>query len=253
MTENVYRIKSASGESSLDRAIAQCSIIAENKYFSEGILLKCVDAKPLYLYLHYALFTNPDHELRTAQIDQAIRDLHLRPKSLFGAYDEICVIQKVSSSENSKLPSHRHAGFIVILFKLLDDQTKHDRLEKSWLSWSGAREIYKYSPRSWNLRKIALHKFPKEIKTNHKPFAYVLLCEFGSILNPSNRLEALNMVERLRVRNCGYISLYQIQWSYGRTCSPSQASTNMHRSATSATRSDRNQMMRAFSQEVEIL
>ncbi|VDK26075.1 unnamed protein product [Anisakis simplex] len=87
---------------------------------------------------------------------------------------------------------------------------QQDALEKSWLSWSGAREIYKYSSRSWNLRRISLHKIPKRRIHASRSFAYVMMCEFGSILHPSNRLQALDMCERLRVRNCGYISLYQI-------------------------------------------
>ncbi|KAL3985225.1 hypothetical protein ACH3XW_37740 [Acanthocheilonema viteae] len=151
-----------------------------------------------------------------------------------------------------KLPSHRHAGYIIILFKLLDEQTKHENLEKSWLNWSGAREIYKYSPRSWNLRRIVLHKLPTAKKKTFRPFAYVLFCEFGNILNPSNRLQALDMVERLRVRNCGYISLYQVQWSYERLSNSHEASSNSKELLSIPDgRWDRNPMLRGFSQEVE--
>lgn len=35
---------------------------------------------------------------------------------------------------------------------------QRENLEKSWLNWSGAREIYKYSPSNWNLRRISLHR-----------------------------------------------------------------------------------------------
>ncbi|PIO54589.1 hypothetical protein TELCIR_24044, partial [Teladorsagia circumcincta] len=42
-----------------------------------------------------------------------------------------------------------------------------------------------------------------------RPFAYILMCEYGSILHPSNTILALDMCERLRVRNCGHIALYQ--------------------------------------------
>ncbi|KAM3717708.1 Uncharacterized protein ACO02O_01725 [Dirofilaria immitis] len=246
------RIDPSTTESSLNHAIAECNVIRSNPYFTEGILLKCVDSKPLYLYLHYAIFKNPDHDIRIGRIDQAIHELHNRSKSQFGAYDEIYAIQKTSSITGNKLPTNRYAGYIIILFKLLDEQTKHESLEKSWLNWSGAREIYKYSPRNWNLRRIVLHKMPISTKKNYHPFAYVLFCEFGSILNPSNRLQALDMVERLRVRNCGYISLYQVQWSYG------QVSNSLEASSTSQKllpipdgRWERNLMLRGFSQEVE--
>uniref|UniRef100_A0A0R3RT74 DUF7153 domain-containing protein n=1 Tax=Elaeophora elaphi TaxID=1147741 RepID=A0A0R3RT74_9BILA len=250
-SDECNRLDPSSTESSLNRAIAECNIIRNNPYFSEGILLKCIDSKPLYLYLHYALFKNPDHDLRIAQINQAIHELHGRSKSQFGAFDEIYAIQKTSSIAGYKLPSHRHAGYIIVLFKLLDEQTRHENLEKSWTNWSGAREIYKYSPRSWNLRRIVLHKLPEAKRRSFRPFAYVLLCEFGNILNPSNRLQALDMVERLRVRNCGYISLYQVQWSYERLSNSHEASsTSKELLSVPEGRWERNLMVRGFSQEV---
>ncbi|EJD73875.1 hypothetical protein LOAG_18737 [Loa loa] len=251
-SDEYNRIGPSTTESLLNRAIAECNIIRSNPYFSDGILLKCIDSKPLYLYLHYALFKNPDHDMRIAQIDHAIHELHNQPKTQFGAYDETYAIQKTSSLAGYKLPSHRHAGYIIILFKLLDEQTRHENLEKSWLSWSGAREIYKYSPRSWNLRRIVLHKMPTSKKKNFRPFAYVLFCEFGNILNPSNRLQALNMVERLRVRNCGYISLYQVQWSYGRISNSHETPSNSQELlSVPEGKWERNLMLRGFSQEVE--
>ncbi|VDK87398.1 unnamed protein product [Litomosoides sigmodontis] len=248
------RIDQWSIECSLSRAIAECNVIRRNSYFSEGILLKCIDSKPLYLYLHYALFKNPDYHVRIAQIDQTIRELNDRPKSQFGAYDEIYAIQKASSISSNKLPSHRHAGYIIILFKLLDEQTRHENLEKSWLNWSGAREIYKYAPRNWNLRRIVLHKLPAARRKTFRPFAYVLFCEFESILNPSNRLQALDMVERLRVRNCGYISLYQVQWSYGHmsNCNETSSSKSSNELLAMPNGSwNRNLLLRGFSQDCE--
>lgn len=38
----------------------------------------------LYLYLHYALFKNPDQHVRIAQIDQTIHELNSCAKSQFG-------------------------------------------------------------------------------------------------------------------------------------------------------------------------
>uniref|UniRef100_A0A915BM12 DUF7153 domain-containing protein n=1 Tax=Parascaris univalens TaxID=6257 RepID=A0A915BM12_PARUN len=198
-------------DSSLDVAISQTNLIRSHPLFMEGVLLKCVDAKPLFPYMHYAIFQGSDHDMRIANIDEVIRGMNLRPKCQFGAYDEMYSIQKITPRPDARLPSHRHAGYIVISFKILEDETQQESLEKSWLSWSGAREIYKYSPRTWNLRRISLHKFPKRRRSGPcHSFAYVMMCEFGSILHPSNRLQALDMCERFRVRNCGYVCLYQI-------------------------------------------
>ncbi|PIO75681.1 hypothetical protein TELCIR_02265 [Teladorsagia circumcincta] len=90
-----------------------------------------------------------------------------------------------------------------------DKSVPQHALEKSWLSWSGAREIYKHSPRGWNLRRISLRRNLTVNRTPSRPFAYILMCEYGSILHPSNTILALDMCERLRVRNCGHIALYQ--------------------------------------------
>uniref|UniRef100_A0A8R1DX95 DUF7153 domain-containing protein n=1 Tax=Caenorhabditis japonica TaxID=281687 RepID=A0A8R1DX95_CAEJA len=175
-------------------------------------------------------------------------------------YDEVFSIQKTASVGENRLPAHRHAGYIVIGFKLLEDAVQQGTLEKTWLQWSGAREIYKHSPRGWNLRRISLMRCP----TNHKngvqrPFAYILMCEYGSILHPSNTIQALDICERLRVRNCGHIALYQVHSAYTapltRTSahnSPSRQSANYttQQPSTNAA-SRRSQMLRGFSQDVE--
>lgn len=88
---------------------------------------------------------------------------------LAGAYVELFAIQKSCSFIEPTLPSHRHAGYIVSSFKILDSSCRVRRgrsspdppvqqrqLEKTWLGWTGAREIYKYAPRTWNLRRITL-------------------------------------------------------------------------------------------------
>ncbi|VDM13672.1 unnamed protein product [Wuchereria bancrofti] len=59
------------------------------------------------------------------------------------------------------------------------------------------------------------------------------------------------MVERLRVRNCGYISLYQVQWSYGRISHPHDTSSNSQELSVSDGRWERSPMLRGFSQEAE--
>ena len=108
----------------------------------------------MFTHLHYSIFDAGS----TARIGGLIRDLDPSPKSQYAAYEELFAIQKNSTSPDSTLPSNRHSGFIVSCFKLLDESCKQHTLEKSWLSWTGAREIYKYSPRTWNLRKITLHR-----------------------------------------------------------------------------------------------
>uniref|UniRef100_A0A912N0B3 UDP-Gal or UDP-GlcNAc-dependent glycosyltransferase n=2 Tax=Haemonchus contortus TaxID=6289 RepID=A0A912N0B3_HAECO len=197
-----------------EKAIAECCVIKENPSFSEGILLKCVDKQPMFPYLHFAQFHSTDHHQRQREIDDVVKECRIFSGSLFGAYEEVYSIQKTTTSNDARLPSSRHAGYIVVGFKILDDSSKQHALEKSWLSWSGAREIYKHSPRVWNLRRISLRRNVPISGSSSRPFAYILMCEFSSILHPSNTIQALDMCERLRVRNCGHIALYQVHTSY---------------------------------------
>ncbi|PIC24626.1 hypothetical protein B9Z55_017885 [Caenorhabditis nigoni] len=196
-----------------EKAVAECHVIQEKKDFHEAVILKCIDNKPLFPYMHFAQFRNVDYTHRVKQISDLARECSPTHGSLYGCYDEVYSIQKTASVGENRLPAHRHAGYIVIGFKLLEDAGKQGNLEKTWLQWSGAREIYKHSPRSWNLRRISLMRCPTHHKNGvaQRPFAYILMCEYGSILHPSNTIQALDICERLRVRNCGHIALYQVR------------------------------------------
>ncbi|RCN52007.1 hypothetical protein ANCCAN_01795 [Ancylostoma caninum] len=200
----------------------------------------------MFPYLHFSQFQSPDHAQRLGEIDGLIRECRVFPGSLFGSYEEVYSIQKTTTAGDTRLPSNRHAGYIVIGFKLLDDSSKQQNLEKSWLSWSGAREIYKHSPRTWNLRRISLRRCLSTTRSSSRPFAYILLCEFGSILHPSNTLQALDMCERLRVRNCGHIALYQVHTSYS---AASSCSRKVYSNSLAVTK--RQAMIRGFSHDVE--
>ncbi|CAB3398091.1 unnamed protein product [Caenorhabditis bovis] len=240
-----------------EKAINECHAIQEKSDFAEGVLLKCIDKKPLFPYLHFAQFRNPDHLHRMRQIAECVRECSPTQGSLYGSYDEVYSIQKTATAGECRLPAHRHAGYIVIGFKLLDDATKQQTLEKTWLSWSGAREIYKHSPRSWNLRRISLMKCPSNPRNGgaSRPFAYILMCEYGSILHPSNTIQALDICERLRVRNCGHIALYQVHTAYSNPIPRQSTSNSPSRSspfASQSTTSKRAQMMRGFSQDVDV-
>ncbi|KAI1719486.1 hypothetical protein Ddc_08698 [Ditylenchus destructor] len=227
---------------SLDMALAECNTIRSKEGLTQALLLRCMDHKPMYSFLHYAIFKNGPHSINVSSSPSKQIPAHLsqsntivgqlrtsNSRSEYGSYEELFAIQKTAtSSTDQRLSSNRHSGYIVTCFKLLEENYRQQSLEKSWLSWTGAREIYKYSPRTWNLRRITLHRHAitsGPVRT----FAYVLICEFGNILHPSNALQALDMCERLRARNCGHIALYQVQHSYGPTM-PFSPSTLPHHS-----------------------
>ncbi|PAV71869.1 hypothetical protein WR25_12487 [Diploscapter pachys] len=226
-----------------EKAINECQIIKQSAFFSQGVLLKCIDHKPLFPYLHLAQFHWQDQTKRIYEIGEKIRECGPDPRSFYGSYDEISSLCKTAVVGEPNLPTNRHAGYIVIAFKLLDDANKQQNLEKTWLNWSGAREIYKHSPRNWNLRKISLLKHPFVYKNGaNRPFAYILLCEYGSILHPANTIQALDICERLRTRNCGLVALYQVHTAYSNEA-PSAPSS-------SVVSARRYPMSRGFSEDV---
>ncbi|KAI6190131.1 hypothetical protein M3Y97_00083700 [Aphelenchoides bicaudatus] len=199
------------GHSSMDRALAECNQIKQRPGFNQGLLLKSVEPSPMFSFLHYAIFNSnqTNDRVHNSLADDPI--LAANSRSLSGNYEELYSIQKhCTFIEPSTLPSHRHAGFIVSNFKIMD-RSRQQQLEKNWLYWSGAKEIYRYSPRAWMLRKITLLR----VKTTElQAFAYVLLCEFGQILHPTNFIQAMDMCERLRGRVCGNFELYRVQYNY---------------------------------------
>ncbi|CAD5231148.1 unnamed protein product [Bursaphelenchus xylophilus] len=203
-----------SNDCGLDRALNECNQIRLKDGFKEGLLLKCIEPKALFSFLHFATFETGSFGFNGA--GQLADSLDLSSGALIGVYDELFAIQKSTSFIEPALPTHRHSGYIVSSFKILDRSSRQKQLEKAWLSWTGAREIYKYSPRTWNLRRITLTRIAGLSKDNQRTFAYVVLCEFGNILHPSNTIKALDMCERLRARNCGHVGLYQVQYNYGK-------------------------------------
>lgn len=110
------------------------------------------------------------------------------------------------------MPGSKYCGYIVIGCKVLGINDTH-QLEESWVNWSGAREICKYSPKSWQLRRITFHR-QQSTTVGPDSFVYVILCEYANLLSPGQLMAAFDFVARLRTRNCGYVGLYRVQWVY---------------------------------------
>ncbi|KAL3083128.1 hypothetical protein niasHS_010930 [Heterodera schachtii] len=209
--------------------LAQIDPIRQCPSLSRALLLRCVDPEPLYPFLHCATFDSGE---TSAEMAEEMNRMSAG-KAEFVSFEEVIALERPAAGDNGfgtspasvppSLASTIHSGFIVLCFRLLDGQTgSNSQLENTWLSWTGANEIYKYSPRSWQLRRLsflrrvpfsAVRSFPSSSPCPSSPFAfsYLLICEFGSILHPNNAVGALDMCERLRTRNCGTVSLYQVR------------------------------------------
>lgn len=96
-----------------------------------------------------------------------------------------------------------------------------ERLESTWMQWSGASEIARHAPKQWRLKRITFHRQIYTLQDgsgNWIPapdgFMYVLLCEFENLMQPPNVVMGCDLVERLRVRGCGHVGIYKVQWVY---------------------------------------
>uniref|UniRef100_A0A914HIP9 DUF7153 domain-containing protein n=1 Tax=Globodera rostochiensis TaxID=31243 RepID=A0A914HIP9_GLORO len=222
--------------------LAQHGRIRQWPTLSRALMLRCVDPEPLYPFLHYAVFEGCGTSAEVAEEMNRTSVGHAE----FVSFEEVIALERQAACDAfctsptasvhaanppAPLSSAAHGGFIVLCFRLLDGQTGNSaRLENTWLSWTGAHEIYKYSPRAWQLRRLSLHRrvpfpaaAPPSASSASPDFGYVLFCEFGSILHPTNALAALDMCERLRTRNCGTVSLFQVRHCFD---SPSTVSVS---------------------------
>uniref|UniRef100_A0A1I7WYR0 DUF7153 domain-containing protein n=1 Tax=Heterorhabditis bacteriophora TaxID=37862 RepID=A0A1I7WYR0_HETBA len=69
-----------------EKAIAECLVIKDSNKFLEGILLKCIDKKPMFPYLHYSHFQSYSHNDRMKQIEEVIEDCQKSSGSLYGNF-----------------------------------------------------------------------------------------------------------------------------------------------------------------------
>uniref|UniRef100_A0A336MMJ4 CSON003434 protein n=1 Tax=Culicoides sonorensis TaxID=179676 RepID=A0A336MMJ4_CULSO len=112
----------------------------------------------------------------------------------------LCFSQnELGNFKKSLTPS---TGYIISVFKVFEGDDG-ERFERNWLFWTGARSMYRYLPRSVNLRKITLHKSASAKGDK----MYLLVCECADLLK--NLSGAAVLIPTLRSRLCGYTGLYK--------------------------------------------
>lgn len=101
-------------------------------------------------------------------------------------------------------PTTSKTGYILSAFRVFPGEDR-EKLDRSWLLWTGARQIYRRLPPHLGLRRITFHK--KICPADHG-ITYVLLCECPSLMDYVP--EACVLVDQLRARCCGYTALYRV-------------------------------------------
>lgn len=120
------------------------------------------------------------------------------------AYEEVATIARPPVDVVPRKPTSSKTGYILSAFRVFPGEDR-EKLDRSWLLWTGARQIYRRLPPHLGLRRITFHK--KICPVDHG-ITYVLLCECPSLMDYVP--EACVLVDQLRARCCGYTALYRV-------------------------------------------
>lgn len=119
-------------------------------------------------------------------------------------YDEVATIARPPVDVVPRKPTSSKTGYILSAFRVFPGEDR-EKLDRSWLLWTGARQIYRRLPPHLGLRRITFHK---KICPQDHGITYVLLCECPTLMDYVP--EACVLVDQLRARCCGYTALYRV-------------------------------------------
>ncbi|XP_037524934.1 uncharacterized protein LOC119401974 isoform X3 [Rhipicephalus sanguineus] len=123
-------------------------------------------------------------------------------------YDEVATIARPPVDGVPRKPTSSKTGYILSAFRVFPGEDR-EKLDRSWLLWTGARQIYRRLPPHLGLRRITFHK---KICPQDHGITYVLLCECPTLMDYVP--EACVLVDQLRARCCGYTALYRVVDSF---------------------------------------
>jgi hypothetical protein len=83
-----------------------------------------------------------------------------------------------------------------------------ENLERTWMSWSGAKVILWKCPKDLKLRRITFLRST----TNKDSFSYLVLSECEEGMNCLNL--ARQFTDHLKDRRCGLVGLYKVERYY---------------------------------------
>ncbi|XP_037087929.1 uncharacterized protein LOC119108464 [Pollicipes pollicipes] len=116
-------------------------------------------------------------------------------------YDEVATIARPPLTDQRR-PTSAQTGYIVSIFRVMEGDDRRS-FERDWLSWTGARLLYRSIPASAGLRRMVLHK-----ACGDGDIYYVLTCECSSLLD--NVVASARALPALRARLVGYTGIYKL-------------------------------------------
>ncbi|XP_055930163.1 uncharacterized protein LOC129960640 [Argiope bruennichi] len=175
--------------------------VKESQSAIEGLLLMNVERHSQFPFVTYLVTSTIDSDPRRIILQlrsQSTVSQNSEQLQHTAGYEEVASI--VKPSLNSAISSR--TGFIISAFRVFPGEDR-EKLEKNWLTWTGARQVYTSLPKHLGLRRLTFHKklFPDGGIT------YVLMCECSALVE--HVTEALVFVDHLRARCCGYTALYR--------------------------------------------
>uniref|UniRef100_T1JCK5 DUF7153 domain-containing protein n=1 Tax=Strigamia maritima TaxID=126957 RepID=T1JCK5_STRMM len=172
----------------------------------EGMMLMNIEKNATYpLILYMVINTTITDPNKFLMQYNSIMVENFSPEKIqhVAVYEEVATIARPPIDILPKKPNNSKTGYIITVFKVFPGDDK-EKLEQSWLTWTGARMTYKYLPKMLGLKRITFHK---KLWPNGG-ITYVLLCECSSLMDYVT--EGCGFVEQLRARCCGYTGLYRI-------------------------------------------
>jgi len=176
----------------------------QHDQFLEGMLLKNVDDKSAFPYLHYVVFnTNRDggfkHDPQWEKVvDEGYGYGQTKNRS---AFREMYTFIEPSLPFLPKRSNNPNVAYIVSAFKTLGGL---DALDQTWSIWSGADFIAANAPAALKLQRLTLHKRTDTRGT----FTYVLVCELSEGL--ADVMRTREFIEQIKCRECGFTSLFTV-------------------------------------------
>ncbi|XP_013782209.1 uncharacterized protein LOC106466469 [Limulus polyphemus] len=180
--------------------------VRESQAATEGMLLINVERCSQFPFMTY-LVLNTNHSEPNRLIEQLEDNFSTAqcPEQLqhLAVYEEVATIARLPLDMLPKTPTTDRTGYIISAFRVLPGEDR-EKLEQNWLTWTGARHLYKSLPKNLGLRRITFHKR----RIPDRGITYVLLCECADLM--SYVTEACVYVDQLRARCCGYIAFFRV-------------------------------------------
>ncbi|XP_013785322.1 uncharacterized protein LOC106469376 [Limulus polyphemus] len=181
-------------------------LVRKSQAATEGMLLINVERCSQFPFMTYLVLNknHSDPKRLTDQLEDSFSTSENQEQlQHLAVYEEVATIARPPLDMLPKTPTTNKTGYIISAFRVLPGEDR-EKLERSWLTWTGARHLYKNLPENLGFRRITFHK--KRIPD--RGITYVLLCECAELMNYVT--EACVYVDQLRARCCGYIAFFRV-------------------------------------------